>query len=546
MPKAAGPHAAISSDGRKLAIGYRDESDQRLFRVQLYDLATKTKLGEPFAVAAHDFRQLEFSADGKKLLISDRLYLNQPFRSQLIDVSSEAPKQVKTAAAGAVVALSPSGTTLLCRRSNGRFGLFRSDGSQPTALIGDWLVLRAQPAGFWFSGDGNILVTQLSDGSVESFDATTAERFGPAIQFPEGGSHLAIDRTGTLLAVVSGQGDLQFCDLATGYRIGPTCSVPAPVIRKTPPELSAFDARLTPSALTFASDDQEVVAYYSVDRTFRRWPVPHAVVASSQTLRDEIAALTGSALSEEGSLAVLDSKAWQGLCNAIANEPAASLAKLFDTSPRRIPAWQSEQVWQDKVRAPDLSGIQPLHEDEFDDPASGFHVLENAEYKSASFYRDGRFVIRSDQKNRCVRSGPWKVQDFACRVRCRSVGSEQSYWELHLTPGVSGQFLQVRMIADGSVQVRLSNSSNERLTVGPLFHPAIKRDDEFNEMLVILRENVLRIYVNGIGVADPIRPSFSIPAGRIMLTGGTDSSAQAEFERIEVWEADKIAPPGSP
>jgi WD40 repeat protein len=45
MPKAAGPHAAISSDGRKLAIGYRDESDQRLFRVQLYDLATKTKLG---------------------------------------------------------------------------------------------------------------------------------------------------------------------------------------------------------------------------------------------------------------------------------------------------------------------------------------------------------------------------------------------------------------------------------------------------------------------------------------------------------------------
>jgi hypothetical protein len=172
--------------------------------------------------------------------------------------------------------------------------------------------------------------------------------------------------------------------------------------------------------------------------------------------------------------------------------------------------------------------------------------LENAEYKSASFYRDGRFVIRSDQKNRCVRSSPWKVQDFACRVRGRSIGSEQSYWELHLTPGVSGQFLQVRVIADGSVQVRLSHSSNERLTVGPLIHPAIKGGDEFNELLVVLRDNVLQLFVNGIAIADPIRPSFSIPAGRIMLTGGTDSAARAEFERIDVWDVDSIPPEVKP
>jgi WD40 repeat protein len=536
---------AVSRDAQRFAVRWHDPTTADAIRIRQAMIDTGVETGGQIVLSRKVYRDahLEFSPDGGSLLACTDT------QATLIDSLTGETQDMRLPPGSLPRQFSPDGSALLCYASQGAIELRRwADSNGPFERVGLPIPLREPAHQFCFSRDGQVLAALTTGGLHQSWSTATAQPLGRPTQHPAGGVALALNSSGTLLAVSDSAGGVALHNPATGHVVGRP-------LRGHDDVPGGRAESVCAQALAFSDDGTELFACFS-DGVLRRWRVPQPATRAAEDLANEIAVRTGTVLSADGVPLVLDLEAWKSRRQMLADARGVPLSDLFagesqvvasqepilaTPSIARDAEHQSEEVWQGLVRAPEMRAAKLLHEDEFNDPASGFRVAGNAKYKSTSFYRDGRFIIRSDKKNRCVRSSPWSVQDFACRVQGRSVGSEQSYWELHLTPGVTGQFLQVRVIADGSAQVRLSHSSSELLTVGPLFHPVIKRGEEFNELLVILHDNELRIYVNGAAIADPIRPSFTIPAGKIMLTGGTDTSARAEFERIDVWDADSIA-----
>ena len=217
-------------------------------------------------------------------------------------------------------------------------------------------------------------------------------------------------------------------------------------------------------------------------------------------------------------------------------------------------AWPADALREGKVLAPDLSRVQAVFQDEFDDPTSGFPRGQTPR-GAVRGYRNGKYFI--DLPGRAFsfwavpleRTKPApQLGDFACRLVGRARG-EKTRWGFSLiTREASGETRRLSTwISDTGLLYITENTSpgTNKTLREPVSHPAIKSgEDVFNTLLVVLRGRQLEIYVNGTAVCDPLLLERAIASPRPALEcrGGTQKGGTAEFDSITIWPADSIPP----
>jgi predicted Ser/Thr protein kinase len=204
------------------------------------------------------------------------------------------------------------------------------------------------------------------------------------------------------------------------------------------------------------------------------------------------------------------------------------------------------------VPAPDLATAKQLFAEEFSDPRNKRWLVNKGERAEFGF-KDGKYYLQS------YKGGIWRAnlphaafEDFACRVvgRVRTPRPADA-WGLMLSHAdPKADVLRIRISRDGDLYVvKFDPEAEQRVSTlaGPIRHPAIKSEEAFDTLLVIVRSRLLGVYVNGVAVCDPIAlpdKEFTPAVIGLGLFGGPDG-ATAEYEQVAVWSAADIPLPGT-
>jgi serine/threonine protein kinase/WD40 repeat protein len=229
------------------------------------------------------------------------------------------------------------------------------------------------------------------------------------------------------------------------------------------------------------------------------------------------------------------------------------------------PTWPAELLLQGEVPAPDLDRIKPLYDDQFKDPRTGF---KSTNAYSEVGYDGGKLYLQRTPLQRtplapAVRPAPPIYKDcpwgrfahFACEVTGRLVEGEAGLWGLVLE---GGKLRQVLREADANVVfIRFSGDGQLEVSLGAeragwpktITHKAIKKKDDWNKLLVVVRGRQLELYVNSVAVCDPLVVDYDFTPAWLNLyadaaPGPADRPARlAELSRIRICPAEKIPPP---
>jgi serine/threonine protein kinase len=201
------------------------------------------------------------------------------------------------------------------------------------------------------------------------------------------------------------------------------------------------------------------------------------------------------------------------------------------------------------LAAPDLSHAKPLHEDDFDDPNSGF---DTGLYKGFidREYALGRYRIIQKGHGYSFWKARWQASpDCACQIVGRVLGKPEARWTLNLVNPQNDNSIVLGIDSNGELHVGPGKEQDASAITEqkPIRHPAIRPGQEFNTLLAILKGRRLAIYVNGWSVCAPITLTHDL--GSVCPNLGLDSPspATAEFERIASWSpADLPAPEKRP
>ena len=200
------------------------------------------------------------------------------------------------------------------------------------------------------------------------------------------------------------------------------------------------------------------------------------------------------------------------------------------------------------VAAPNLTRAKRLFEDNFENPESGFPrgVLVNGERD----YESGRYVMRAS-------GGPsFHVWNFphaafpncALQVKGRVLGQGTDTWGVRIS-NYPFHWLIVSINNNGELCVEPDDDVEPARgpAVGPIKHPAIKPNEAFNTLLLVIRGRVLEIYVNDVAVCEPVVsdrdlvPSvFGLRTRRKDPAPADQREIRGEFEQVTVWSADGL------
>jgi hypothetical protein len=210
-------------------------------------------------------------------------------------------------------------------------------------------------------------------------------------------------------------------------------------------------------------------------------------------------------------------------------------------------AWPAEALRDGKVLAPALAAAKPLFKADFKDGPNGFPQREGKDEREDHGYANGRYFVE-------VRSGQYywdcpgpSRSNFACQVIGR-VADGKGGWTLDIrNPENHDRGVQITVFADGNIQVAPSAFEPHPFRgpfVGPTAHPAVKRGTAFNALLVVLRDRLLEVYVNGVAVCDPVEADRSItPAVLALGCRSERETRRAEFQQVTVWSAESLPRP---
>ncbi len=151
-------------------------------------------------------------------------------------------------------------------------------------------------------------------------------------------------------------------------------------------------------------------------------------------------------------------------------------------------------------------------------------------------------------------SSAWNVADvpadFAVEAVARMKGGSFGSWGLNLTNiQVSpAHGVQVMLNGKGELSVLRGMFEREAKAVGPNVRtptlPVVKGGAEYNTLLLILRNRVLEVFVNGVRATDPVALDRDVSPARIAMTAINTASTPpllAEFRRVRTWRLDAKA-----
>ncbi len=218
--------------------------------------------------------------------------------------------------------------------------------------------------------------------------------------------------------------------------------------------------------------------------------------------------------------------------------PAPGVESKLQPPPVASPA---DALRAGRIKAPDLSKARVLHNDEFDNPKSGFPVSAAPDRTRA--YQAGKYFIRRTGSG--WTPGPWKnVGDCACLCVGRARGGTDNIWGIEFNNPL--RKLGVGVYLTGRGELRLHPTYTQGLGTFPppyrddLPHPAIKPGEQWNTLLAVVRGRTVEVYVNGVAVCEPMTVDFDFLPCQPDLLGGIHDTGAAEFERVTVYSADGL------
>ena len=218
----------------------------------------------------------------------------------------------------------------------------------------------------------------------------------------------------------------------------------------------------------------------------------------------------------------------------------------FAQSKEDVPAVEPK-----KVAAPSLAKAKRLYEDNFENPESGFPRGPIGE--GDHDYVSGRYILR-------IPGGPslqtWNFPHLpfpnsALQVKARVLGQGTDSWGIRVN-NYPFHWLIVSINNKGELFVEPDDDVEpfRGPSAGPIKHPAIKGDEQFNTLLLIVRGRVMEIYVNDVAVCDPVVSDRDLfPTIYALRTQRKDAAAadkpevQGEFEQVTVFSADGLRKP---
>jgi WD40 repeat protein len=493
---------AISPNRGKLAAAVRrNNSGGAGYEILQWDLKDGKSL-IPIPLSESDFVQrVQYSADGLWILVyclphKPLLFQSETGKAVQLDLPT-----------GWSVAWFLSPDRLLLENSRGQFQIYSLELRRESGTI---LQAEDLAGAYTDNSDRSVLAVVSASGTLRVVDVGSGQLKGRPIQLAASILQMAVSFDGATVAVCDQNRRLQFWDVATGHPVGGAMTTGETF-------LHALDLR-------FVEQDQRLAVACN-DRAIRTFDVPQPIIQSSDELLRDIEFRTGASLESNGNVVMLDRSQWYE--RRAADVSGVPLERAAASDAQGGP--------------PSVAAARLLHHDSFDDPKSGFRVLQNEQAQSASFYRDGRFVIRSEKRNYALRSSPWIVKDFACRIRGRTLGRPHDYWSFVLTDDTALKNIRLRVdqLANGSMSVRFSGDSVTK-TLGPL-PTAARPSPHFNELSCVVRDDRLWLYMNGKPVLESFELPETLPPSRIYVGAQTHLAGQAEFEEIHVWDATTIS-----
>jgi hypothetical protein len=201
--------------------------------------------------------------------------------------------------------------------------------------------------------------------------------------------------------------------------------------------------------------------------------------------------------------------------------------------------------------APPTAKLKVLFHDDFDDPASGFE--RNNDKGNLETYSDGKYLIKNllRRQNRAHRGREESFGPCAYEVLARMKAGPSDYWAFQINNWQQKLGFAVRLHNDGTVAVweGATDAVKEGLKgplAGPFDHPAMKKDGEWNRLLLIFRAGSIELFVNDKAVGKPIAVDPTFDPNRLQFVLSTRAEGQVEFERITVYSLEGLQMPGQP
>jgi serine/threonine protein kinase/formylglycine-generating enzyme required for sulfatase activity/regulation of enolase protein 1 (concanavalin A-like superfamily) len=205
---------------------------------------------------------------------------------------------------------------------------------------------------------------------------------------------------------------------------------------------------------------------------------------------------------------------------------------------------------------PDLAKAILLYEDKFSNPKSGWGIGKQDYYDVG--YANGKYfvgVTPGGLRDQYCPKGPFP--EFACTVIGRVTGSPAGAWLLMLRHKDTGREYRFAINGKQEIEVSMLEDAGKKRTpiISWTRHPAIKPGEEFNKLLVIVRNQQFELYVNEVMLCEPIATDKSALPATLLLCGQSrnDVPVRAEFQRITIQSAqgmisfeqrrDKMSPP---
>jgi hypothetical protein len=413
----------------------------------------------------------------------------------------------------AAVAFSPDGKTILtgCEDQSAQFW----DADTGTAL-GPRLPHEDFVWTVAFSPDGRAALTGTEGQTYYLWDVATRKPIGTPFRHEGPITSVAFSPDGRVLLTGSADATARLWDTATGKPIGP------PLLQGGPVEAVAF----SPTGRTILTGGKNDAAYLR--------PVPEPVPGEPEDVISWVEGLTGMELDADDVVRWLDVAAWE--------ERRGGLRQRA-----RELAWPAEDLRLGKISAPDLSNVKPLLDDDFSDPKSGFQGAEDKGDGWKMGYEQGKYVIHTElnaEGSWVAWSCPGRFPSLACQVVARTVSQQgQDGWGLFLW-NEDERAVAVKLTRDGAVAVGRCPAFSRYFPVhesGGISHQAIKPGGEFNTLLVVLRGQILQVYVNGVAVCQPVvLPQDTTPVRISLAALPREKGASVEFRKLSIWPADAL------
>lgn len=222
-------------------------------------------------------------------------------------------------------------------------------------------------------------------------------------------------------------------------------------------------------------------------------------------------------------------------------------------------SWNATDLSRPDVRKispflPDLSGASVLLDREFD-TAAEFSTSDEIDWRRS--YESGHYVIRTrGARSDFVGNTTLRYRNFAVEVVGRLRGEEGDGWGITVydpamksANAMKGLTLTLSP-SSGEFQVRSSHwdkNPKPARHLGRFRHPAIRRGEEFNSLMLLVRGNVVQAFVNSVPVASPIILEAPLDPAEIQLTAlDRGNGVWAEFDSLKVWSLEKVPPPFVP